>query len=93
MTDGSRRPLVDFIPSWDQLTMFEFFDQYAYSYSLWSPYMRSLVFAGTLNVPVSTASEGVSYGFQESHIVVLDVGHAPSAQVIADGILDFWSPR
>ena len=93
MADGSSRPLVDFIPSRDQLTMFEFFDQYAYSHSLWSPDGRSLVFAGTLNVPASTASASISSSRQESHIVVLDVGPTPSAQVIADGILGFWSPR
>ena len=93
VADGSRRPLVDFIPSRDQLTMFEFFDQYAYSHSLWSPDSRSLVFAGILSVPATEASASLNAGLQESHIVVLDVGSIPSATVIADGIMGFWSPR
>ena len=93
LADGSRRPLVDFIPSRDQLTMFEFFDQYAYSHSLWSPDSRSLVFAGSLNVSAVTASAGLNARLQGSHIVVLDVDSNRSAQVIADGILGFWSPR
>ena len=34
VANGERWPLVEFIPSPDQLTMFQFFDQYAYSHSL-----------------------------------------------------------
>ena len=41
---GVSGPLVDFLPSRDQLTMFQFFDQYAYSHQLWSPDSRYLVF-------------------------------------------------
>ena len=67
LADRSRRPLVDFIPSRDQLTVFEFFDQYAYSHSLWSPDSRSLVFAGSLNVSAVTASTGLNASVQTSH--------------------------
>ena len=36
VASGVSSPLVDFLPSPDQLTMFQFFDQYAYSHQLWS---------------------------------------------------------
>ena len=64
VVNGERWPLVDFIPSRDQLTIFQFFDQYAYSHSPWSPDSRSLVFAGKLvdgAVPVSATYDMVQY--------------------------------
>ena len=91
--DGERWPLVDFIPSRDQLTMFQFFDQYAYSHSLWSPDSRSLVFAGRLadeTMAILARYDAVS---QESHIIVVDTDPQPLRQIIADGTLGFWSPR
>ena len=45
---GAIEEMVDFIPSPDQMTMFQFFDQYAYSHKLWSPDGRYIVFAGIL---------------------------------------------
>ena len=44
VAEGRRWPLVEFTPSRDQFTMFQFFDQFAKSHSLWSPDGRSLVF-------------------------------------------------
>ena len=93
VADGKRWPLVDFIPSRDQLTMFQFFDQYAYSHSLWSPDSQSLVFAGRLSTGAVAASWGRERGAQGSHIIVLSVGPHPSPASIAEGILGFWSPR
>ena len=91
IVDRERWPLVDFIPSRDQLTMFQFFDQYAYSHSPWSPDSRSLVFAGNLAdvaSPISITNELA----QESHVIVVAADPDSSAETIAEGILGFWSP-
>ena len=87
---GTRRSLVDFIPSLDQLTMFQFFDQYAYSHALWSPDSSSLVFAGVLPdglLPVSSRQPTTP------RIIVLGVGESPTVDEIAEGFLGFWSWR
>ena len=93
VSDGSQTPLVDFVPSPDQLTMFQFFDQYAYSHLLWSPDSRSLVFAGQLDTSAVTASAALHPGHQGSHIVVIDTEPTVSVEVIVPGTLGFWSPR
>ena len=88
--DGSWRPLADFRPSLDQLTVLQFFDQYAHSHSLWSPDSDALVFAGRLPggaVPASWRQP------QVDHVIVLTTGQLPSVDVIADGVLAFWTPR
>ena len=85
--------LLDFVPSSDQLTMFQFFDQYAYSHSLWSPDSRSLVFAGQLATGAVTASATSHPGHAGSHVTVVDTQSAASAEIIASGVLGFWSPR
>ena len=90
---GDRRPLVQFVPSHNQLVMFQFFDQYAYSHSLWAPDSRLLVFAGALSAGPVAASLGSSQGSQTSHIIVLGTEGDPSPQAIAEGILAVWSPR
>ena len=90
VTDGRRWPLVDFVPSRDQMTIFQFFDQFAYSHSLWSPDSRSLVFAG------APADGAVSASFNRqtaSQIIVLDTDAASSPSPIAEGFLAVWSPR
>ena len=90
---GERTELVDFIPSSDQMTMFQFFDQYAYSHNLWSPDSRFLVFAGTLSERAVTASYGTHPGHTGLHIFVLDTGPTLSIEAITTGVLGFWSPR
>ncbi len=90
---GERWPLIEFVPSPDQLTMLQFFDQYAYSHSLWSPDSRALVFSGNLETGSMTASYRSHPGHAEPHIIVVGTGRNPAHQFIADGILGFWSPR
>ena len=90
---GKRWHLVDFIPSNDQLTLFEFFDQYAYSHSPWSPDSRSLVFAGELADRAAPVSARSDLARQGSEIIVVDTDPNPLTQTIAEGILAFWSPR
>ena len=88
--DGARWPLVDFVPTPDQLSILQFFDQFAYSQSMWSPDSRSLLFAGSI------VDEGISASLRlqpVSQIVVLDTEPNPTAQPIADGLLATWSPR
>ena len=59
--------------------MLAFFDQYAYSNSLWSPDSQSLVFAGQV------ASDDVD------RIFVMEVDEPSTIQAIAEGSLAFWS--
>ena len=91
VASGESAPLVDFLPSPDQLTMFQFFDQYAYSHQLWSPDSRYLLFAGTLNEAAVTAGFG-GQSSQVSHVFILDTGPMRSALPMAEGTLGFWSP-
>ena len=88
-----RTRLVDFAPSAEQMTMFQFFDQYAYSHSLWSPDSASIVFAGDLLTDSVTASAGGHPGHASFHIIVVDVEPVAEAHVIGEGIMGFWSPR
>ncbi len=88
-----RMRLVDFSPSAEQLTVFQFFDQYAYSHSIWSPDSASIVFAGDLLTDSVTASISDHPGHSSFHIVVVDVEPVAEAHVIAEGIMGFWSPR
>ena len=90
---NERMRLVDFVPSAEQLTMFQFFDQYAYSHSIWSPDSASIVFAGDLLTDSVTASANKHPGHASFHIVVVDVEPVAEAHVIAEGIMGFWSPR
>ena len=90
---SERMRLVDFVPSAEQLTMFQFFDQYAYSHSIWSPDSSSIVFAGDLLTDSVTASAKGHPGHASFHIVVVDVEPVAEAHVIGEGIMGFWSPR
>ena len=91
--NDDRMRLVDFAPSPEQLTMFQFFDQYAYSHSIWSPDSSSIVFAGDLLTDSVTASADAHPGHASFHIVVVNVEPVAEAHVIAEGIMGFWSPR
>ena len=88
-----RTRLVDFAPSAEQLTVFQFFDQYAYSHSVWSPDSKSIVFAGDLLTDSVTASASGHPGHTSFHIIVVDVEPVAEAHVIGEGIMGFWSPR
>ena len=91
--NGKRWHLMDFIPSPDQLTVFEFFDQYASSHSPWSPDSRSLVFAGKVEGGAVSVSISSGSSRQGSHIIVVGTDPDSIPQTIAEGILAFWSPR
>ena len=88
VADGTRMTLVDFTPSAPQLTQFQFFDQFAYSHTTWSPDSDALVFAS--NLEVSGLAEGDVLSPQ---IIVARIAPVPSVRAIADGLMAFWSPR
>ena len=88
--EGSWWSLGDFTPSNTQLTLLQFFDQFAYSHSLWSPDSKSLVFSGTMSGVAVSASMGLQPAPQ---IIVLDVGPDPYAETLANGVSAVWSPR
>ena len=90
LNDGDRWPLVDFIPSEPLATAFQFFDQFAYSHSPWSPDSGSLVFAGTLAGGATSASFGRQ---PEPGIFVVGVGTEPTVERVAGGVMAVWSPR
>ena len=87
---GERWPLLDFAPTLDQSTVFDFFDQFAYSHSPWSPDSKSLVLAGTMRHDGTSVSLNRQRGPQ---IYVVGAGQDSTATPIAEGSLAFWSPR
>lgn len=87
VADGTHRKLVDFIPSPAQATLFQFFDQFAYSHAPWSPDSDSLVFADRL------LDDDLPSDNDPPQVFVLDAGPIPSAQAIGEGFLAAWSPR
>ena len=91
VASGQRWPLVDFIPTRDQMSILIFFDQFAYSHRVWSPDSRAVVFAGGI---VGNVGVSASLSLQEiPKVLVLSVEPASTAQTLADGILATWSPR
>ena len=87
--DGTRWPLVDFRPSHDQLTVFQYFDQFARSHSQWSPDSQALVFSGSIvGSAVSTSERQRPF-----KIIVMPTFPFSSPIVLADGNLGFWSPH
>ena len=89
---GSTVRLADFTPSRDQLTMFQFFDQYAYSHMLWSPDSRFLIFSGRLSLSASSAGLLGQSDRRGSKVFLIDTGPVITVDEIAEGVLAFWSP-
>lgn len=89
---GSTERLADFTPSRDQLTMFQFFDQYAYSHLLWSPDSRYLVFSGRLGLSASSAGFMAQSGRIGSKVFLIDTGPVITVDEVVEGVLAFWSP-
>ena len=89
---GSSVRLADFTPSRDQLTMFQFFDQYAYSHMLWSPDSMYLIFSGRLSLSASSAGFMGQSDRRGSKVFIVDTGPVITVDEVADGVLAFWSP-
>jgi TolB protein len=90
LEQGQPRKLVDFIPTQDMFLMLAFFDQYAYSNSLWSPDSQYLVFTGRLRSETEGSSESNDTAV-EDRVYVVDVDDPSGLQAIAEGSLAFWS--
>ena len=84
---GEVRKLVDFLPSNDLFVYLLFFDQYAYSNSLWSPDSRQLTMSGLVLLTEDDGT-GVAPGDQ---VYVLDVEGIEAPSAIAAGSLASWS--
>ncbi len=89
---GATERLADFTPSRDQLTMFQFFDQYAYSHMLWSPDSRYLLFSGRLSLSASSAGFMGQSDRRGSKVFIIDTGPVITVDEVAEGVLAFWSP-
>ena len=90
---GLRWPLVDFVPSLDQLTLFQYYDQYSKSHSIWSPDSREIVFAGREAGLAIGASFPPTVDGENPLIYVVYVDQSPIVSAIADGVMATWSPR
>ena len=82
--------LAEFVPSTEFLTMITFFDQYAYSHSIWSPDGSQIVFSGTVN-PTDPSRNGTSPVWVKVH--VLDVREGATPREIATSQFAIWSWR
>jgi TolB protein len=91
VSSGDTWKLVDFRPSVDQLTVFQFFEQYVQSHEMWSPDSKSLVFAGTL----TGRGRSISFTAQQepTQVYVVKVSRQPEVYTLAEGTLAFWSPK
>lgn len=92
---GISRLLADFIPSREQLTVLQFFDQYAYSHNLWSPDSSALICAGaiwsgTITAKLASTTNDLS---DESDIILIETDGYSNPMPIAKGVLAFWSPK
>ena len=84
---GEPRNLFRFNPTGELFTLFSFFDQYAYSHSIWSPDGSALVITGTDGPePARRNGSGPSGG----QVYVVDVSTG-DARRIASGKVAVWS--
>ena len=84
---GEPRRLFRFSPTGEMFTMLSFFDQYAYSHSLWSPDGSALVITATEgHEPGRRNGSGPSGG----QVYIIDVSTGESRR-LASGKTAFWS--
>ena len=84
---GEPRHLFSFTPTGEMFGMLSFFDQYAYSHSIWAPDGSALVVAGSDGVEASRRNGS---GPQGGQVYVVDV-NTGDARRIASGKLAVWS--
>ena len=85
---GPPTELAEFQPSSDYLTLILFFDQYAYSHSVWSPDGSQLVFSGT----IGSSSFGRNGGTPDTDkVYVLDLEEGSAPREIASSRIAVWS--
>ena len=84
---GEPRRLFEFRPTGEQFTMLSFFDQYAYSHSIWAPDGSALVVSGTDGVEAARRNGSGPHG---GTVYVVDVSSG-QARRIASGKVAVWS--
>ncbi len=89
-TEGEPVELVEFQPSTELLTVISFFDQYAHSYSLWSPDSSQIVFSGLAGAASETEVGGPQI---QDRVYVLDVREGARPREIAVSHYAVWSWR
>ena len=87
---GGPVTLAEFSPSADFLNLIVFFDQYAYSNSVWSPDSSHIVFGGTAGQGAFRRN-GSSAGGDSVYVIEVREGSSPRA--IAASGLGVWSWR
>ena len=85
--EGEPRHLFRFSPTGELFTLFSFFDQYAYSHSIWSPDGSALVVTGT-DGPESARRNGSGPSGGQVYVVDVSTG---DARRIASGKVAVWS--
>ena len=88
LPDGQPVKLTEFLPSTEFQTVASFFDQYAYSHSIWSPDSSQIVFTGVLG-PTAFGSNGTSP--ETSRVYVVDVREGARPKEIAASRFAAWS--
>lgn len=84
---GEARRLFRFTPTGEMFALLSFFDQYAYSHSLWAPDGSALVVTGTDGAESGRRNGSGPHGGQ---VYVVDVSTG-NAERIASGKLAVWS--
>ena len=84
---GEARHLFRFTPTGEMFALLSFFDQYAYSHSLWAPDGSALVVTGTDGAESGRRNGSGPHGGQ---VYVVDVSTG-NAERIASGKLAVWS--
>ena len=84
---GEPRHLFRFTPTGEMFALLSFFDQYAYSHSLWAPDGSALVVAGSDGAGSGRSNGSGPHGGQ---VYVVDVSTG-NAERIASGKLAVWS--
>ena len=84
---GEPRRLFTFSPTGEMFGMLSFFDQYAYSHSIWAPDGSALVVTGTDGAESARRNGSGPHGGQ---VYVVDVSTG-NAERIASGKLAVWS--
>ena len=85
---GAPVKLAEFLPSSELQTIVNFFDQYAYSHSVWSPDSSQIVFTG-LVTPASAGRNGSSA--EVNRVYVLETKEGAKPREIATSRFAAWS--
>ena len=86
--NNTESELIKFIPSDEFYVMMAFFDQYAYSHSIWSPDSKSVVFSG--NIVDQSSMEPLD--LPDTNIYVLDISSGDT-HILDKGTFATWTNK